>query len=104
MDDSPAVGVAALLANLPSSSRRFSQLKQPTEWSRVSVPVTYYPTHEHTQPPPDQVVATEKTNILLRQFQQLAKAKRERQKRSASEQPPACRSKSAKLAGADWST
>eukprot|EP00308_Calcidiscus_leptoporus_P004006 CAMPEP_0119375834 /NCGR_PEP_ID=MMETSP1334-20130426/36735_1 /TAXON_ID=127549 /ORGANISM="Calcidiscus leptoporus, Strain RCC1130" /LENGTH=112 /DNA_ID=CAMNT_0007394231 /DNA_START=20 /DNA_END=358 /DNA_ORIENTATION=+ len=73
---------SALLRDLPSNSRCCSQLKQPME--RAKAPVTYYATHEHTQPPPDQVVATEKTNILLRQFHQLAEAKRERQKR-----PPA---------------
>merc|ERR1719311_925797 len=47
-----------------------------------SHPVVYYATHDRTQPPSDQVITTEKTNILLRQFHQLAEAKRERLKRS----------------------
>lgn len=43
----------------------------------------YLATHDRTQPPSDQVITTEKTNILLRSFYQLAEAKRQRLKRSA---------------------
>ncbi|KAF6162162.1 hypothetical protein GIB67_008291 [Kingdonia uniflora] len=47
-------------------------------------PATYHPTHSRTVPPPNQVIATETTNILLRHFYQHAEDKL-RPKRAASE-------------------
>ena len=43
---------------------------------------TYLATHDRTQPPADQVVTTERQNILLRQFRARAESKKA-QKRSA---------------------
>ncbi|KAL1523576.1 hypothetical protein AB1Y20_018512 [Prymnesium parvum] len=78
------------LANLPS--RRpdsFSLARSQLHSTRTSPNATggvrvYYATH-NTQPPDDQVITTEKTNILLRQFQQRAEARAQQQKRSARE-------------------
>jgi len=39
---------------------------------QVDQAATYVPTHDRTLPPADQVIRTEKTNILLRRFHQLA--------------------------------
>ena len=46
----------------------------------------YLATHEHTQPPANQLVTTEKQNILLRQFHARAESKRA-QKRANSSEP-----------------
>ncbi|PIM99847.1 hypothetical protein CDL12_27649 [Handroanthus impetiginosus] len=49
-------------------------------------PVTYHPTHDHTLPPPDQVIAPEAKNILLRHFYQHAEEKM-RAKRASCDNP-----------------
>mmetsp|Transcript_47764 Transcript_47764/g.132654 ORF Transcript_47764/g.132654 Transcript_47764/m.132654 type:complete len:106 (+) Transcript_47764:31-348(+) len=89
MAESSSTTIAAALANLPArSTGNFSHAKSPQNHQRTSKrtgPPVYYATHD-TQPPSDQVVTTERTNILLRQFQQRAEAKRQRQKRALSEQ------------------
>ncbi|KAF9614563.1 hypothetical protein IFM89_019310 [Coptis chinensis] len=63
----------------------FSQLRpsDPLIPSELTA-ATYHPTHDRTSAPPDQVIATEATNILLRKFYQHAEDKF-RPKRSASE-------------------
>ena len=45
-------------------------------------PPAYVALHARADPPPHRVVKTEKKNILLRQFEAIAEAKRERQKRT----------------------
>uniref|UniRef100_A0A7S4C263 DET1- and DDB1-associated protein 1 domain-containing protein n=1 Tax=Chrysotila carterae TaxID=13221 RepID=A0A7S4C263_CHRCT len=72
---------SAFMRDLPSSSNLCSQLKPAAERPKAPLPTVYYAKHQFTEPPPHQVVETDKTNILLRQFHQLAEAKRERQKR-----------------------
>ncbi|KAI3835826.1 hypothetical protein MKX03_035571 [Papaver bracteatum] len=64
----------------------FSQLRatDPSLPTSKSTPTTYHPTHNRTVPPPNQVITTEATNILLRQFYQRADTKL-RPKRAASE-------------------
>ncbi|CAN6485229.1 unnamed protein product [Victoria cruziana] len=72
--------------NWPSyDPHNFSQLKTsvPAHHSKL-VPATYHPTHNRTAPPANQVITTEATNILLRQFFQQAEEKL-RPKRAASE-------------------
>ncbi|XP_039134577.1 DET1- and DDB1-associated protein 1 [Dioscorea cayenensis subsp. rotundata] len=63
----------------------FSQLRpsDPSQPSKLRL-VTYRPTHNRVMPPPDQVISTEETNILLRQFYQKADEKL-RPKRAATD-------------------
>eukprot|EP00326_Haptolina_ericina_P003394 CAMPEP_0181208766 /NCGR_PEP_ID=MMETSP1096-20121128/22299_1 /TAXON_ID=156174 ORGANISM="Chrysochromulina ericina, Strain CCMP281" /NCGR_SAMPLE_ID=MMETSP1096 /ASSEMBLY_ACC=CAM_ASM_000453 /LENGTH=77 /DNA_ID=CAMNT_0023299865 /DNA_START=169 /DNA_END=402 /DNA_ORIENTATION=- len=59
--------------------------------AQAAAPPVYFATHAHTQPPDDQVITTEKTNILLRQFQQRADARKretERLKRPGQSDSP----------------
>ncbi|KAF3791000.1 hypothetical protein EJ110_NYTH15342 [Nymphaea thermarum] len=63
--------------NWPSyDPHNFSQLKpsDPAHPSKL-VAATYHPTHNRTTPPDNQVITTEATNILLRQFYQRAEEK-----------------------------
>eukprot|EP01137_Pigoraptor_chileana_P002049 Opistho-2@40391 len=62
----------SFLADLPSFDRnnfaniqnhRYGDSFKPSYHGK---PLTYTPTHDRTQPPPDQQITTEKTNILLR--------------------------------------
>ncbi|XP_058089309.1 DET1- and DDB1-associated protein 1-like [Magnolia sinica] len=78
--------MGSLLGNWPSyDPHNFSQLRpsDPAHPSKIT-PATYHPTHNRTVPPPNQVISTEATNILLRQFYQRAEEKL-RPKRAASE-------------------
>ncbi|CAA6673731.1 unnamed protein product [Spirodela intermedia] len=64
--------MGSLQGNWPSRDpHNFSQLRpaDPAEPSNLT-PITYHPTHNRTLPPPNQVISTEETNILLRQFYQ----------------------------------
>ncbi|GLJ40324.1 hypothetical protein SUGI_0829010 [Cryptomeria japonica] len=65
------------LGDWPSyNPHNFSELRpaDPSHPSQLT-PVTYHPTHNRTTPPPHQVISTETTNILLRQFYQQAEEK-----------------------------
>ncbi|XP_078445936.1 DET1 complexing ubiquitin ligase [Wolffia australiana] len=76
--------MGSLLGNWPSRDpHNFSQLRpaDPSEPSKLTA-ATYYPTHSRTSPPPNQVISTEETNILLRHFYQKADEKM-RPKRAA---------------------
>ncbi|XP_043715424.1 DET1- and DDB1-associated protein 1-like isoform X2 [Telopea speciosissima] len=78
--------MGSMLGDLPSfDPHNFSQLR-PSDPSNPSklMPATYHPTHNRTVPPPNQVISTEATNILLRQFYQHSEEKL-RPKRAASE-------------------
>ena len=85
----PSAG--ALLANLPrhraAPASQFSSGSTPLRLvPERSTGALYIATHSRTEPPPDQIVSTEKQNILLRQFHAREEAKsRERQKRSSTE-------------------
>ncbi|RXH95623.1 hypothetical protein DVH24_008123 [Malus domestica] len=60
---------------------------------RKMTPATYYPTHNRTLPPPDQVITNEAKNILLRHMYQHSEEKL-RQKRAAPEKlspEPVCK-------------
>ena len=92
MDSSNASssGAGCLLQNLPSRDpMAFAKLLGEADQAKIDrrpsqqPAALYFATHDRTQPPSDQVIRTEKTNILLRSFYQLAEAKRERSKRSA---------------------
>ncbi|KAL3619228.1 DET1- and DDB1-associated protein 1 [Castilleja foliolosa] len=77
-----------MLGGWPSfDPHNFSQFKpnDPSNPSKM-MPVTYRPTHDRTVPPPDQVIASESKNILLRHFYQQAEDKL-RTKRALSENP-----------------
>ena len=98
MESSPASssGAGCLLQNLPSRNpMAFAKLLGRAEQTKMDrtkpsqqPAAIYVATHDRTQPPGDQVIRTEKTNILLRSFYQLAEAKRERLKRSAEDTAP----------------
>ena len=76
---SPALG---LVRNLPSRRKgAFGNLKRSPD-GPPAPPPAYVALHARADPPPHRVVKTEKKNILLRQFEQIAEAKRERQKRA----------------------
>ena len=83
--DAPADGVAPS----PSAPRwcpkrgvgNFARLKRSPDGPPARPPA-YVALHARADPPPHRVVKTEKKNILLRQFEQIAEAKRERQKRA----------------------
>ncbi|KAJ0968593.1 hypothetical protein J5N97_025510 [Dioscorea zingiberensis] len=69
--------MGSLFGNWPSyDPHNFSQLRpsDPSQPSKLT-PVTYHPTHSRAMPPPNQVISTEETNILLRQFYQKAEEK-----------------------------
>lgn len=75
----PPSRACALLLNLPKTEGFAANV--------VVRPVdspTYIATHD-TEPPKGQVIQNETENILLRQFKALADAKKEKQKRAASE-------------------
>ncbi|KAG8382193.1 hypothetical protein BUALT_Bualt05G0051300 [Buddleja alternifolia] len=66
-----------MLGSWPSfDPQNFSQFKpnDPSNPSRMT-PVTYHPTHDRTLPPPNQVIASEAKNILVRHFYQHAEEK-----------------------------
>ncbi|CAN0910433.1 DET1- and DDB1-associated protein 1 [Linum grandiflorum] len=78
--------MGSMLGDLPSfDPHNFSQLRpsDPSNPSKMT-PATYHPTHSRTLPPPDQVIATEAKNILLRNFYKRAEEKM-RPKRAAPE-------------------
>ncbi|KAB2069934.1 hypothetical protein ES319_A08G123800v1 [Gossypium barbadense] len=78
--------MGSMLGNLPSfDPHNFSQLR-PSDPSNPSkmVPSTYCPTHSQTLQPPDQVIATEAKNILIRNIYRRAEEKL-RSKRAATE-------------------
>ncbi|KAF8379592.1 hypothetical protein HHK36_029033 [Tetracentron sinense] len=89
--------MGSLFGDWPSfDPHNFSQLRpsDPANPSKIT-PATYHPTHNRTVPPPNQgfekskitsveVISTEATNILLRQFYQQAEEKL-RPKRAAAE-------------------
>ncbi|KAJ7537973.1 hypothetical protein O6H91_11G030000 [Diphasiastrum complanatum] len=80
--------MGSLLGDWPSyNPQNFSQLRpsDPSHPLQLS-PVTYCATHNRTIPPPDQVISTEVTNILLRQFYRRGEAKAST-KRSAVDSP-----------------
>jgi DET1- and DDB1-associated protein 1 len=89
-------GAGCLLQNLPSRNpMAFAKLLGGADQTKMDrtkpsqqPAAIYFATHDRTQPPSDQVIRTEKTNILLRSFYQLAEAKRERLKRSAEDTAP----------------
>uniref|UniRef100_A0A0D6R817 DET1- and DDB1-associated protein 1 domain-containing protein n=1 Tax=Araucaria cunninghamii TaxID=56994 RepID=A0A0D6R817_ARACU len=65
------------LGDWPSyNPHNFSELRpsDPSHPSQLTA-VTYYPTHSRTAPPPHQVISTESTNILIRQFYRRAEEK-----------------------------
>mmetsp|Transcript_68278 Transcript_68278/g.216011 ORF Transcript_68278/g.216011 Transcript_68278/m.216011 type:complete len:93 (-) Transcript_68278:2016-2294(-) len=63
------------LADLPSyNAKTFSQVK-PSDSLKKAKLTKYVPTHDQTVPRPDQVIGTESTNILVRQFYKLAEQK-----------------------------
>ncbi|KAH6777534.1 DET1 complexing ubiquitin ligase [Perilla frutescens var. hirtella] len=77
-----------MLGSWPSfDPHNFSQFKpnDPANPSKMT-PVTYHPTHGRTLPPPDQVIAPEAKNILLRHFYQHADEKLS-SKRASSDNP-----------------
>jgi hypothetical protein len=70
-----AQGVSQLLTNLPKHKAAPHALAIWTKertvlrvTSRTSTSKTYIATHTRTEPPPDQMITTEKQNIILRQF------------------------------------
>ncbi|XP_073305131.1 DET1- and DDB1-associated protein 1-like [Primulina huaijiensis] len=65
----------------------FSQFKpnDPSNSSKMT-PATYHPTHDRTLPPPNQVIAAEAKNILLRHFYKHAEQKL-RLKRASCDSP-----------------
>ncbi|KAL5727135.1 DET1- and DDB1-associated protein 1 [Ranunculus cassubicifolius] len=78
--------MGSLFGDWPSfNPHNFSQLRpsDPLNPSELTA-ATYHPTHNRTAPPPDQVIATEATNILLRKFYEHADQKLS-PKRSASD-------------------
>eukprot|EP00743_Colponemidia_sp_Colp-15_P011249 GILK01012521.1.p1 GENE.GILK01012521.1~~GILK01012521.1.p1 ORF type:complete len:120 (+),score=18.46 GILK01012521.1:39-398(+) len=78
----------AFLSSLPSFNQaNFMELKrEPSKLPQKPPTLTVYtPTHPRTIPPADQVISTEKMNILLRQFYQHAEQKAKAVKRSAAE-------------------
>ncbi|KAI9108379.1 hypothetical protein K1719_020570 [Acacia pycnantha] len=78
--------MGSMLGNWPSyDPHNFSQLRpsDPSSPSKMA-PATYHPTHSRTLPPPDQVIATEAKNILLRHIYQQAEEKL-KPKRAASD-------------------
>ncbi|KAK1295921.1 hypothetical protein QJS10_CPB15g00795 [Acorus calamus] len=75
-----------LPGNWPSyDPHNFSQIRpsDPSHPSNQTL-VTYHPTHSRALPPTDQVIKTEATNILIRQFCRRAEDKL-RPKRAASD-------------------
>ena len=71
-----------LIRDLPKRGNgAFSRLKRSPD-GPPAPPPAYVALHARADPPPHRVVKTEKKNILLRQFEQIAEAKRERQKRA----------------------
>ena len=80
--DAPSPQVARLLRKLPTRDvGAFGSLKRSPD-GPPPPPPAYVALHARADPPPHRVVKTEKKNILLRQFEQIAEAKRERQKRA----------------------
>ena len=80
--DAPSPQVARLLRKLPTRDvGAFGSLKRSPD-GPPAPPPAYVALHARADPPPHRVVKTEKKNILLRQFEQIAEAKRERQKRA----------------------
>ena len=78
----PSPQVARLLRKLPTRDvGAFGSLKRSPD-GPPAPPPAYVALHARADPPPHRVVKTEKKNILLRQFEQIAEAKRERQKRA----------------------
>ncbi|XP_068635989.1 DET1- and DDB1-associated protein 1-like [Aristolochia californica] len=78
--------MGSLLENWPSyDPHNFSQLRpsDPDHPFKIT-PVTYHPTHNRTVPPPNQVISTEATHILLRHIYKGRDGKL-RLKRAASE-------------------
>ncbi|PIA49126.1 hypothetical protein AQUCO_01300171v1 [Aquilegia coerulea] len=78
--------MGSLFGEWPSHNpNNFSQLRpsDPLNPSELTA-ATYHPTHNRTVPPPNQVIVTEATNILMRKFYQHAEEKF-KPKRSASE-------------------
>ncbi|XP_027080180.1 DET1- and DDB1-associated protein 1 [Coffea arabica] len=78
--------MGSMLGDWPSfDPLNFSQLRpsDPSSPSRMT-PVTYCPTHDRCQPPPNQVIASESRNILLRNMYKRTEDKL-RSKRPASE-------------------
>ncbi|KAL8053917.1 hypothetical protein ABFS82_05G106600 [Erythranthe guttata] len=77
-----------MLGSWPSfDPLNFTQFKpnDPSNPSKTT-PVTYCPTHDRTLPPPDQVIASEAKNILVRNFYQQAEVKL-RTKRASCDNP-----------------
>ncbi|KAL0297585.1 UNVERIFIED_CONTAM: DET1- and DDB1-associated protein 1 [Sesamum radiatum] len=64
-------------------------------------PVTYRPTHDRTLPPPDQVIAPEAKNILLRHFYQQAEEKLRSKRASCDNPSPERASKLPRPSGSD---
>ncbi|XP_074330571.1 DET1- and DDB1-associated protein 1-like [Apium graveolens] len=78
--------MGSILGDLPSyDPHNFSllRLSDPSKSSKMK-PITYYPTHDRTLPPPDQVISSEAKNILVRHFYMRTEEKL-RSKRVASE-------------------
>ncbi|XP_050150056.1 DET1- and DDB1-associated protein 1-like isoform X2 [Malus sylvestris] len=86
--------MGSLFGDWPSyNPHNFSQLRpsDPSNPSKMT-PATYYPTHNRTLPPPDQVITNEAKNILLRHMYQ--HSDKLRQKRAAPEKlspEPVCK-------------
>ena len=80
--DAPSPSALRLIHDLPKRGvGNFARLKRSPD-GPPAPPPAYVALHARADPPPHRVVKTEKKNILLRQFEQIAEAKRERQKRA----------------------
>ncbi|KAL0327751.1 UNVERIFIED_CONTAM: DET1- and DDB1-associated protein 1 [Sesamum angustifolium] len=92
-----------MLGSWPSfDPHNFSQFKpnDPANPSKMT-PVTYRPTHDRTLPPPDQVIAPEAKNILLRHFYQQAEEKLRSKRASCDNPSPERASKLPRPSGSD---
>ena len=94
-------GAAALLQNLPrhpSAPAVLIPLKHSAP--ERSAGALYIATHDRTEPPADQVVTTEKMNVLRRQFHQREEARKRSSPVDDDREPPR---KASRLSGA-WAT
>ena len=86
MGNSTAQGLAntawAFVSRSQADVHLFIASARVAAWPSPSSAPAHVALHARADPPPHRVVKTEKKNILLRQFEQIAEAKRERQKRA----------------------
>jgi len=84
--EGPCPEAMAFLSNLPSFNKENFSTKHSvpkTQKTTIQSPAQYLPTHD-TSPPPDQVISTERTNLLLRYLnnKQLSGRKEKRKNKS----------------------